>query len=134
LFSISPFNPNFSIYFFYFTLILFISNFFHGFFVKKHYLFSNSSFNPNLCYIIFFNLILIILIFYPFVKVIFIFIFTIQSKIYSCPLIYFLLQFFILILWIANFYFGFFCIINFFSISSFNIWLVGDWTSWFFHL
>jgi len=90
------------------------------------YLFLISPLNPDLWYVISFHFGPHFFEFFiPFTKVIFLFNFTFQSQIYSCPLIYFVFQF----LYSSNYYFSWILLYNwfFFSISSCNVWFAQDW-------
>ena len=66
------------------------SLFFSLAFLFNFYWFSILSFNQSLWCIIFFNLAIILLIFFLFVKIVFPFNLTLQSKKFGCPLIHFL--------------------------------------------
>jgi hypothetical protein len=67
----------------------------------------------------------------PFMNLIFLFNFSLEFKIISCPLIYFFISNLVLILLIIILCCESFCIIYFF-ISSFDIWFIENWALWFF--
>jgi len=116
-----------SLFFWFLTLILvvLISNFFLDFFVKVIILFK-FTLQSKICLYFYVNFDPHSFDFLgPFAKLIFLFNFTFQSHINF--ILYFNFDFHSF-----NCYF-FFCIIEIrFSISSFNIWLIENWTSWFF--
>jgi len=99
-FCLWPFNKSFVCFQFSSSIrichILFLpiqSLFFSLAFLFNFYWFSILSFNQSLWCIIFFNLAIILLIFFLFVKIVFPFNLTLQSKKFGCPLIHFLFWF-----------------------------------------
>jgi hypothetical protein len=83
------FYSNMSCISFFYLVLLLISIFFLGHFIKK-FMFSISFSNLSLWCIVFSNLFLIFFIFFHFVRFVFLFNLTLQSKSFSFPLIYFL--------------------------------------------